>query len=230
MSIAGRIGTQTSESPSNSTARSGTVFNWETGGFAISTKMTEVTPPERLAWSGEANGILTIHVWTLAQSQEGTHVSTEQSWEGHGIATRVVTQLKVCNFQAPELSSFRPALTATSASRYKKLNCPRRSPVNARFAPDAVSRERLITAGRRAASNDMIPITPKNMVAPAVFLREELNGGNRNGRTFKNCPCFHNRNPYPVVSGHVWGGPLRRSNQLQLVPPSWLEHLLAGTG
>jgi hypothetical protein len=76
-------------------------------------------------------------------------------------ATRVVTQLKVCNFQAPELSSFRPALTATSASRYKKLNCPRRSPVNARFAPDAVFREWLVTAGRRAASNDMISINPK---------------------------------------------------------------------
>jgi hypothetical protein len=76
-------------------------------------------------------------------------------------ATRVVTQLKLCNFQAPELSSFRPALTATSASRYKKLNCPRRSPVNARFAPDAVFREWLVTAGRRAASNDMISINPK---------------------------------------------------------------------
>ena len=42
-----------------------------------------------------------------------------------------------------------------------------------------------------------------------MFLREALNGGNRNGQTVKNCPWFHNRNPYPVVFGHVWSGPLR---------------------
>ena len=68
-----------------------TVFNWETGGFAISTKFTEVTPPERLAWRGDANGIVAIHVWMLAQTKEGTHVSTEESWEGVGLPAPVDT-------------------------------------------------------------------------------------------------------------------------------------------
>ena len=63
----------------------GTVFNWETGGFAISTKFTEITPPERFAWSGDANGILAIHVWMLTQTHDGTHVHTEESWEGSGV-------------------------------------------------------------------------------------------------------------------------------------------------
>jgi uncharacterized protein YndB with AHSA1/START domain len=63
----------------------GTVFNWKTGELTLSTKIAEITPPERLVWSGDANGIVAIHVWMLTQTQDGTHVHTEESWEGSGV-------------------------------------------------------------------------------------------------------------------------------------------------
>jgi uncharacterized protein YndB with AHSA1/START domain len=63
----------------------GTVFQWNTGGFALSTKITEIAPPERLVWGGDANDILAIHVWILTRTQDGTHVHSEESWEGSGV-------------------------------------------------------------------------------------------------------------------------------------------------
>jgi hypothetical protein len=39
-------------------------------------------PREKLAWSGETGGTLGIHVWKFWATAEGTHVRTEESWEG----------------------------------------------------------------------------------------------------------------------------------------------------
>ena len=46
----------------------GTVLNWETAGFAISSTVAEVTPSERIGWSGEAGTVLGIYAWTLTRS------------------------------------------------------------------------------------------------------------------------------------------------------------------
>ena len=60
----------------------GTVFRWETAGLAISSTLGEVVPLKKLAWSGKAGDILGVHVWTFSWNAEGTHVRTEESWEG----------------------------------------------------------------------------------------------------------------------------------------------------
>ena len=60
----------------------GTVFHWETAGLAIPSTVGEFVPLKKIAWSGEAGGILAVHVWTFSSSAEGTQVRTEESWEG----------------------------------------------------------------------------------------------------------------------------------------------------
>jgi hypothetical protein len=50
--------------------------------MAIPSTIGEVTPLRKLAWSGETGGILGIHVWNFWATPEGTHVRTEESWEG----------------------------------------------------------------------------------------------------------------------------------------------------
>lgn len=60
----------------------GTVFHWETAGMGIPSAIGEVVPLRKLAWSGETGGILGIHVWNFSATPEGTHVRTEESWEG----------------------------------------------------------------------------------------------------------------------------------------------------
>jgi uncharacterized protein YndB with AHSA1/START domain len=60
----------------------GTVFYWEIAGMAIPSTIGEVVPLRKLAWDGETGGILGIHVWDFQTTAEGTHVRTEESWEG----------------------------------------------------------------------------------------------------------------------------------------------------
>jgi hypothetical protein len=60
----------------------GTVFHWETAGMAIPSTIGEVVALRKIAWSGETGGILGIHVWNFSAAAEGTHVRTEESWEG----------------------------------------------------------------------------------------------------------------------------------------------------
>ena len=59
----------------------GTVFHWETAGMIPST-IGEVVALRKIAWSGETGGILGIHGWNFSASADGTHVRTEESWEG----------------------------------------------------------------------------------------------------------------------------------------------------
>jgi hypothetical protein len=48
-----------------------------------------VEPPHRIAWQGEANGVLGIHVWTFSPSERGTLVATEESWAGPALPSDV---------------------------------------------------------------------------------------------------------------------------------------------
>lgn len=60
----------------------GSTFSWATAGLDIVSTIDDVEAPRRIAWHGETNGILGIHVWTFSPHQDGTVVVTEESWEG----------------------------------------------------------------------------------------------------------------------------------------------------
>jgi uncharacterized protein YndB with AHSA1/START domain len=60
----------------------GTSFVWAGGGSKIVSRLEDVDPPKRIAWSGKTLGIRAIHVWELAAEGNGTHVHTVESFEG----------------------------------------------------------------------------------------------------------------------------------------------------
>ena len=61
----------------------GTVFRWSTAGLDdITSTIAEVIPERRIVWSGPAQGITAVHVWTLTPVQNGVLVKTEESWDG----------------------------------------------------------------------------------------------------------------------------------------------------
>jgi uncharacterized protein YndB with AHSA1/START domain len=60
----------------------GTVFRWQTFGLNIESTIREVDPPRRIVWSGPAQGIVAIHVWTITATENGVRVHTEESWNG----------------------------------------------------------------------------------------------------------------------------------------------------
>ena len=63
-------------------AEPGTTFVWKAGGSKIVSRLEQVTPPHRIAWSGKVFGIRAVHVWELAAEAGGTRVRTEESFEG----------------------------------------------------------------------------------------------------------------------------------------------------
>ncbi|MCK7476761.1 MAG: SRPBCC family protein [Candidatus Moduliflexus flocculans] len=60
----------------------GTAFVWKAGGTKIVSRLEQVAPPLRIAWSGKIFGIRAVHVWDLAAEAGGTRVRTEESFEG----------------------------------------------------------------------------------------------------------------------------------------------------
>ncbi len=66
----------------NGPLEAGTSFDWKAGGSRIVSRLEEVDPPQRIAWSGRMPGIRAIHVWELKAEDEGTRVHTEESFEG----------------------------------------------------------------------------------------------------------------------------------------------------
>jgi len=60
----------------------GTVFRWTGGGSKIVSRLEEVVPERRIAWTGRTMGIRAVHVWTLEPEGEGVRVSTRESFEG----------------------------------------------------------------------------------------------------------------------------------------------------
>lgn len=64
----------------------GTVFRWSTAGLDdIASTIGEMIPEQRIAWSGPAQGIMGIHVWTFTAVQNGVLVKTEESWSGEPV-------------------------------------------------------------------------------------------------------------------------------------------------
>lgn len=63
----------------------GSSFNWTSGGLNITSTILEVIPRQRLVWSGPAEGIQGIHVWTFKAVNGGVLIQTEESWEGEQV-------------------------------------------------------------------------------------------------------------------------------------------------
>ncbi|HDT12724.1 MAG TPA: polyketide cyclase/dehydrase and lipid transport, partial [Candidatus Aminicenantes bacterium] len=66
----------------NGSVEAGTSFEWASGGFKIVSRLEEVAPPARIAWTGKMFGVRAVHVWELAERGRSTHARTEESFEG----------------------------------------------------------------------------------------------------------------------------------------------------
>ena len=62
--------------------QAGTVFRWQTFGLSIESTIREIDPPRRIVWSGPAQGIVAIHLWTMTPTENGMLVHEEESWDG----------------------------------------------------------------------------------------------------------------------------------------------------
>jgi uncharacterized protein YndB with AHSA1/START domain len=69
----------------------GSVFRWQTAGLDITSTVQEIDPPRRIVWSGPAQGISAVHVWTLEPQDDGVFVKTQESWEGEPVDAQVKT-------------------------------------------------------------------------------------------------------------------------------------------
>jgi uncharacterized protein YndB with AHSA1/START domain len=60
----------------------GSEFRWTSGGTAIVSTIQLLEAGRRLGWTGRALGTSTIHIWSLAESEGGTIVTTAESMSG----------------------------------------------------------------------------------------------------------------------------------------------------
>ena len=60
----------------------GTCFRWWTFGVPVQTRVEELEPPYRLAWSGGALGSMGYHAWLLEEDDEGCTIITEETQRG----------------------------------------------------------------------------------------------------------------------------------------------------
>lgn len=57
-------------------------FRWKTFGVTLSSKVEEFIPPERLAWSARAAGVVAYHAWLIERQDVGCRVVTEECQNG----------------------------------------------------------------------------------------------------------------------------------------------------
>jgi uncharacterized protein YndB with AHSA1/START domain len=60
----------------------GSVFRWKAGRATLTSTIRRVDRPRLIGWTGKTTGIEAVHVWRLELRNDGTHVQTEESWEG----------------------------------------------------------------------------------------------------------------------------------------------------
>jgi hypothetical protein len=60
----------------------GTRFKWRSGPLRITSHLEVVKRPWTIGWTGKALGIGAVHIWRFEPREGGTHVHTEESWEG----------------------------------------------------------------------------------------------------------------------------------------------------
>ncbi len=60
----------------------GTEFEWKAGPGTIKSQVLDFARPHSIGWKGRTLGISALHVWRMTSEGGGTHVFTEESWDG----------------------------------------------------------------------------------------------------------------------------------------------------
>ncbi len=60
----------------------GTSFVWRSGGFQISSTVSEIDPPKRLSWTGSALGTRAFHLWDIETVGDSVLVKTFETFDG----------------------------------------------------------------------------------------------------------------------------------------------------
>jgi hypothetical protein len=60
----------------------GTTFDWKAGPGTIHSELTVVAEPSTISWTGSMPGIRANHTWKLEATEQGTQVTTEETWTG----------------------------------------------------------------------------------------------------------------------------------------------------
>jgi len=60
----------------------GSTFSWKAGPGTIRSVVEHLEAPGLVAWSGRTLSIRALHVWRLVPREDGTHVRTEESYDG----------------------------------------------------------------------------------------------------------------------------------------------------
>jgi uncharacterized protein YndB with AHSA1/START domain len=60
----------------------GTVFRWRTFGVGITSRVEELVPCERIAWSARGVGVDAYHAWLLEPGPGGCRILTEETQHG----------------------------------------------------------------------------------------------------------------------------------------------------
>ncbi len=60
----------------------GSVFKWKSKGLTIISTLKEVTPNERLTWTGKTFGTHALHSWEIARTNQGVLLRTAESFDG----------------------------------------------------------------------------------------------------------------------------------------------------
>ena len=60
----------------------GTEFRWKAGPGTIASALQQVDRPRLVSWTGRTFGVNAFHVWRLEPTDGGTHVRTEETFDG----------------------------------------------------------------------------------------------------------------------------------------------------
>jgi hypothetical protein len=60
----------------------GSIFQFKSGGLAITATIQVVEPNQQIGWTGQALGAQARHIWRLTPHQNGTLLTTDESMEG----------------------------------------------------------------------------------------------------------------------------------------------------
>jgi hypothetical protein len=58
----------------------GSIFRWKLGGLNVASTIQVIEPSREIGWTGRALDARAKHVWKLAPQDNGTLVTTEESW------------------------------------------------------------------------------------------------------------------------------------------------------
>jgi uncharacterized protein YndB with AHSA1/START domain len=58
------------------------VFTWKSNGLTVISTLREVTPPQRITWTGKAFGTRAIHTWAIEETDHGVVLRTAESFDG----------------------------------------------------------------------------------------------------------------------------------------------------